>query len=110
MTVKGYERQHLAAFAAGFINDAGTTQVNFGCALTRISAGVYDVILPDDAGLEDRQTFTFVTIKGTTGPFYKSVTDLALRQKRVSIFNDGASPADSDIEVVLFRTVNPGAT
>lgn len=110
MTVKSYERQHLAAFAAGSMNAAGTTQVTFGCALTRTDVGLYDVILPVDAGLEDRQTFMFVTIKADVGPLYQGVADTDLRTKRIFIHDSSGSTVDNDFEVVLFRTVNPGAT
>jgi hypothetical protein len=103
---KSYERQHLAAYAAGYINDSGTTQVTFGCQMTRVGLGTYAVVLPDDANLLDNESFTFVTIKGSV-PLYKMVTDTSNRVKTVNVNEISAvgTGVDSDIEVVLFRSV-----
>ena len=107
MTVRAYQRQHLALFAAGYINSAGTTSIGIGCSLTRISAGVYGLILPSDAGLQDRQTFSLVTVKGTAAR-YKTVTDTSNVVKTISTFNETPTPTDTDIEVAVFRSVEAG--
>lgn len=107
MTVRAYQRQHLAAVAAGFINSAGTTTVSVGCSLTRIGTGQYGVILPDDYGVQDRQTFTCVTIKGTAER-YKTVDDTSNTLKTIRTFNNSPNAADASIEVVIFRSVESG--
>ena len=48
MSDASYERQHLATHAAGFINAAGTTAINFGCQMTRIAEGHYGLMLDAD--------------------------------------------------------------
>lgn len=108
MTVRAYQRQHLASFAAGFISSDGSSSIGIGCSLTRVAVGQYDLILPDDAGLQDRQTFTLVTVKGTA-PRYKTVTDTSNTRKTVRVFDLVPSVVDSDIEVAVFRSVESGA-
>jgi hypothetical protein len=112
MSRKAYGRQHLAAFAAGFIDANGLTPVGFGCQLTRIAQGHYGVLLGEvnglSSGLVDNESFTTVTVKGTTAK-YKSVVDdpsnLAL--KTIRIFDTSAPPtnSDADIEVTVYRSV-----
>jgi hypothetical protein len=104
MARRSYQLQHLAAFAAGTINAAGTTTVTFGCSMTRISTGNYGLILPSDANLQDRQTWTFVSIKGTA-PRFKNVVDTTNALKTIQTFDGTGSAADADIEVTLYREV-----
>lgn len=107
MTIRAYQRQHLAAFAAGYIERNGATRIGIGCDLTRVSSGTYDVILPPEAGLIDRECFMFVTVKGSDTRIY-AVSDINNFTKRVSLLNhqEGPEPEDSDIEVTLFRSVS----
>lgn len=105
MTVKSYDRQHLAVFAAGYINAAGTSQVNFGCQMTRISTGHYGLLLDADNSLIDDETFTFVTPK-SSDPRYTSVVDTADNFKRILTATSLPSEVDTGIEVVLYRPVS----
>lgn len=112
MSRRSYERQHLATYAAGSINAAGTTSTAFGCQLTRISQGVYGVLLgssPDNrasSGLTDDENFTVVTVKGTT-PAYKAVNDDSNTLKTVRVFDTNVfTLMDAAIEVMLYRPVN----
>lgn len=105
MTVRSYQRQHLSLFAAGFINAAGTTQVTFGCQMTRIATGHYGLLLNDDNNLEDDETFAFATPKATAAR-YISVNDDSNSLKTIRVFTSAPAEVDTDIEVALYRPVN----
>lgn len=105
MTVKSYDRQHLALFAAGYINAAGTTAVTFGCQMTRIATGHYGLILDADNGLVDDESFSFATVKNTD-PRSAVVEDVSNGVKAIRVFTLVPSAIDSDIEVALYRPVN----
>lgn len=121
MTYASYERQHLAVYAAGFINAAGTTKQGFGCELTRLTTGVYAAVFGADDGLVADQSYTFVTRKdaGATGlpAASLSVEDTSNRVK--TIFTKGivtlalgtvvVQDINSDLEVAIYRTVTQGA-
>lgn len=109
MTVKSYDRQHLALWASGFMNGAGTTSVVFGCSLTRIATGHYGLILDSDHELEDDQTFIHVTPKGTSAGRVATVNDNSDSVKRINIFSLTPSAIDNPFEVALYRPVNSGA-
>jgi hypothetical protein len=100
---RSYQRQQLAAYAAGYINAAGTTTIGIGCSMTRISVGIYSMILPTGAALQNRETFTYVTVKGTTPAFF-TVEDENDFQKSIYTFNTSASAADTEIEVSLYHS------
>lgn len=102
--IKSYERQHLAVFAAGYINAAGTTRINFGCQMTHVTTGHYALILDDSDNLIDDESFTLVTVKNTL-PRFATVLDATPGIKRIFVRDEAATLTDSDIEVGLFRSV-----
>lgn len=104
MTIRNYQRQHLALWAAGYINGAGTTRITFGCGLTRIGVGQYGLTTDASHGLFDNETFTIVSMKGGLSG-WKVVADTTAFLKTIRTFNDAGSPTDRDIEVALFRSV-----
>jgi len=108
MTIKSYDRQHLALWAAGYMNAAGTTSVVFGCSLTRIATGHYGLILDSDAELEDDQTFIHVQPKGTSMGRTATVNDNSDSVKRINIWSMTPSAVDNAFEVALYRPVNSG--
>lgn len=110
MTYASYERQHLAVYAAGFINAAGTTRQSFGCELTRVSTGVFAAVFGAGDGLVNDQSYTFVTLKGASSapPISVNVEDTSNLVK--TIFLQGTTQLhQSDLEIAIFRTVEPGA-
>lgn len=110
MTYASYERTHLAVYAAGFINAAGTTSVGFGCELTRVSTGVFAAVFGADDGLVNDQSYTLVTTKGTsaTPPLSVNVEDTSNLVK--TIFVQGTTQLhQADLEVAIFRTVETGS-
>lgn len=105
MAEASYERQHLALHAAGAINAAGTSQVNFGCQLTRTGTGAYALLLGENDGLVNDESFTFVTIKSAANVTSSAtVDDESNRVKRIYVWNAGVS-TDEAIEVALYRSV-----
>jgi hypothetical protein len=108
-----YDTQILAMVAAAFISSDGSTATTYGCAITRNSTGVYTLILPTGEGLIDPQSFVRVTAKasivttGITTPVMTVATNLAdTFSKQVNCFsNNDGSPTDSDLEIVVQRTV-----
>lgn len=105
MADASYDRQHLAVHAAGFINGAGTTQVVFGCSLTRISAGHFGLLLSSVAGVVDDESYTLVQTKGAESAL-PAVDDVSSTEKRIRIF-DGITGGmvDADFEIKLFKSV-----
>jgi hypothetical protein len=112
---KPYERQHLGAFAAGFISADGHTAVGFGCSLTRMDLGMYGVLLGSDPKVHDSdlpkpQDFVFVTLKGIV-PLFKGVLESTTNPafKTIVVVNANGSEesfaTDTDIEVVVYRSV-----
>ena len=110
MTVRAYQRQHLAIVAAGNINGAGTTSIGIGCGMTRIGTGQYGLVLPDDYGIQDNRTFSMASVKGTSAAARSAVVeDTSDTLKTIRVFNNSANAADNDIEVMLFRSVESGS-
>lgn len=109
MTVKSYDRQHLALWASGYMNGAGTTSVVFGCSLTRIGTGHYGLILDSDNELVDDQTFVHVTPKNTSMRRTATVNDNSDSVKRINIWSATPTAVDNAFEVALYRPVNSGA-
>lgn len=106
MTRRSYQRQHLALWAAGYINGAGTSAVAFGAQMTRIATGHYGLLLGTDDTLTDiDETFSFVQAKGTEER-WATVNDDSAALKTVRVFNQSAA-VDTDIEVKVFRSVLP---
>lgn len=118
MTYASYEREHLALYAAGFINGAGTTSVAFGCQLTRLGVGVYAAVFGADNGLVNDQSYTFVTPKGPTTSLAPSIITEDTSNLVKTIFARGITvtsggtlamaDVDTDIEVAIYRTVETG--
>ena len=107
MSDASYERQHLATLAAGFINAAGTTRVEFGCQMTRIAAGHYGLILDADNTLSDiDETFIKATPKAQAAR-YVSVNDASASLTTIHVSSTTASAVDTGIEVALYRSVLP---
>ena len=105
MSLKSYEKQHLACYAAGHINGAGTTAVGFGCSLTRIGTGHYGIVLDANSGLVNDESYVFVTPKSTTAAT-RCVNDTSNTLKEIYVFDgSGSVLADTDIEIGIFRTV-----
>lgn len=67
MGYASYERQQLALYAAGHIFGDGSSPAAFGCGLTRIGVGIYAVVLGNDDGLVDGESYVFVTAKFAAG-------------------------------------------
>lgn len=104
MSMKSYERQHLACYAAGSINADGSSPIGFGCGMTRISDGQYGLVLGASDGLLENQSFSLATPKGSA-PRIVSVTDTSPTVKTIWVFDSAASLTNTAIEVGLFRTV-----
>jgi len=108
MATSSYNRQHLAVFAAGHISGDGNTSQAFGCSLTRIDTGHYGLILGADVGLVNDESFTRVQVKGTSNNV-AAVVDTSNTLKTIHVIDDGgATPADADIEVAVFRSIVMG--
>lgn len=118
MTYSSYERQHLALYAAGFINGAGTTRVGFGCELTRVSTGVYAAVFGADAGLVNDESFTQVSLKTSVGASglpaaVCAVEDTSNLVKTIFVQGlvEGAvgtlvlQHIENDLEVAIYRSV-----
>lgn len=119
-----YSRQILAVSAAASMNGDGSSPITYGCSITRISTGIYKLILPTGEGVTDGQSFTQVTLKpfvSTPNPTWHdnamaSVSDESEYIKSIIIQNIRTdSPdtiigvlADKGVEVIVQRaTVNP---
>lgn len=102
-----YNREHLGAYAAGFINGAGGSIRAFGCELTRISTGHYALLLGENTGLVDDESFTRVQVKGLTTRT-ATVVDTSNRVKTIFTQDETPALADTDIEVALFRSIVMG--
>lgn len=106
MAEASYERQHLALHAAAYINGAGTTAVTFGCQMTRIATGHYGLVLGNDDGLVDDESYTFVQVKGTAAR-NAVVNDDSNTLKSIRVYSSGSPTvlADAAIEIQLYKTV-----
>jgi hypothetical protein len=104
MADESYERQHLALQAAGFINSTGATQTTFGCSMTRSATGVYAMVLGDNDGVDQFESFGSVTVK-SANPFAASMQDTSNTVKTITTFNPSGLAADVDIEVILRKSV-----
>ncbi len=119
MTFASYEREHLALYAAGFINGAGTTSASFGCQLTRLGVGVYAAVFGADDGLVNDQSYTFVTPKGPTTALGPNIIVEDTSNLVKTIFARGITvqalgtlvmaDVDTDLEIAIYRTVQSGA-
>ncbi len=107
MTRKSYQRQHLALWAAGFINAAGTTAIAFGAEMTRVAVGHYGLLLTNNNDLADiPETFSLVQAKQSTEARWAVVNDDTAPFKSIRVFNESVA-ADADIEIKVFRSVLP---
>lgn len=107
MADASYERQHLALQAAGAINAAGTSQVTFGCQMTKFAGtGHFGMVLDANSGVINDESFTFVTMKSSTAAF-ATVEDISNTDKRIHVFDDagGSVEPSEGIEVILFKSV-----
>lgn len=107
MATSSYNRQHLAAFAAGHISANGDTSQAFGCSLTRIATGHYALLLDANAGLINDESFSRVQVKGTTN-IAPVVVDTSNTVKTIHTVDSADADADADIEVALFRSIVMG--
>ena len=119
MTYASYERQHLAMYAAGFINGAGTTIQAFGCGLTRVATGVYAATFTADNGLVNDESYTFVTAKTPlpsgapkalitvedTSNLVKTIFVESFTRITESTFLSRPANNEFDLEVAIYRTV-----
>ena len=108
MSDASYERQHLALHAAGYINGAGTTQVTFGCQMTRMNTGHYALLLDASSGVVSDQSFVMVTPKGANLDSTAVVNDVSNTQKDIYTFGLLGASQDQDVEIALYRSVSPG--
>lgn len=104
MADNAYERQHLALHAAGYINALGTTQTTFGCTMTRTATGVYALVLGADDGVVNDESFADVTVKGAN-PRAAVIDDTSNTVKTIRVFNPSLAAQDTEIEVILRKTV-----
>jgi hypothetical protein len=105
MAEASYERQHLVAHAAGWMNSAGTTTLSWGCTLTRIAAGHFALLLDASSGVVDDENFTIVTVKAVTAARLPAVQDLSNTEKRIRVFDNTGAAASGDIEVMINKSV-----
>lgn len=103
MSEASYDRQHLAIHAAGFISGDGATATTFGCQMTRIDVGIYAMILDDNNGVIRFEDFIQITVKGASAGA-AAFLDTGNTVKTINVLQ-GAASVDSDIEVVLFKSV-----
>jgi hypothetical protein len=106
MAEASYERQHLVAHAAGWMNGAGTTTLSWGCTLTRIAAGHFGLLLDASLGVVDNESFAIVMVKGATAPRLTAIEEVSATEKRIRIFNTGGVAVAEEIEVILNKTVS----
>ena len=104
MAEASYERQLLALQAAGYINGAGTTQVTFGCQMTRMATGHYALLLDDNNGVVSDESYVFVTPKGTAAASV-TVNEVSNTRKDIYAWNMTGGALDTDIEVTMFKSV-----
>lgn len=106
MTMASYERQHLSAYAAGYIAADGSGGQGFGCTLTKLATGIYAVLFGADSGLVNNDSMTFVTLKGTSAfaPLTHAVEDTSNTVKTIYVKNLTVF-ADAALEIAVFRTV-----
>jgi hypothetical protein len=104
MAARNYQRQQLAAYAAGYINGSGASRYGFGCAMTRLGVGMYAMILPTGAALQNRKTFSFVAVKGTTA-LVGNPNDNSDFVKEVDLTDINGDFADGEFEIVLYSAV-----
>lgn len=108
MTMASYERQHLSAYAAGYISSGATpSSQGFGCGLTRLATGIYAILFGADDGLVNNDSLTFVSVKGTsaTVPLTVTVEDTSNTVKTIFVKDAAAVLTNSALEVAVFRTV-----
>lgn len=106
MSLKSYDRQHLACFAAGSIQADGSTPITFGCGMTQISTGRYALTLDVSDGLPENQSFSLVTPKGDSStPRIANIVDTSPFVKDIYVYNNAGALVNTAIEVGLFRSV-----
>jgi hypothetical protein len=103
MADASYDVQHLALQAAGFISSDGVTVTTFGCQMTRSTTGTYAMILGDNNGVIDNESFEAATCKSSVRNVV--ATDTSNTIKTFLTFNELGSLADTGIEVALWKTV-----
>jgi len=109
MAYASYERQHLALWAAAYINAAGTTLIAFGCSMVKAATanaadGKYYLSLGAGDGLVPDEIFCFVQPR-TTAPRFAVQSDQDNLTKEINVFNDTATSLACDIEVAVYRSV-----
>ena len=104
MSASTYNRQHLAVQAAGSINAAGTTSVAFGCTMTRSGVGEYSIILDDNSGVVDDDSFTLAQTEDSD-LLYAMVEDVSNVVKTIHVLDDTATSKDAAVEVKVFKRI-----
>jgi len=106
MTIASYERQHLSAYAAGYIAADGSGGQGFGCSITKLGTGIFALLFGADSGLVDNNSMTFVSLKGTSAsePLSHVVEDTSNTVKTIYVKNLSVF-ADAALEVAVFRTL-----
>lgn len=90
--------------------DGTSTAQNSGVTTTRVAAGQYDIILPDDKLQSSPRDILLVQVNGTLSgvPFTSTVDNSDAQNKRVEICNAAlATFADSAFTVLVLRTIVP---
>jgi hypothetical protein len=105
MAEASYDKQFLAIQAAGFISADGATNFGFGCNMTRLGTGNYALLLDASAGVVDDESFMQVQPKGTAQRM-ATVVDTSNTVKEIFVSNDADAVVDTEIEVVLFKSVS----
>lgn len=96
---------------AEVLADGTSPNTNSGVTTTKLSTGLYSVILPSTKAQSGARDLIFVTPKGTitATPFSHKVDDSSATNKLIAIY--GGAPlttfADSDFSVWIIRTIIP---
>jgi hypothetical protein len=102
-----YDTEILATVAAGSIDALGATPITYGCSITHIGTGAYNLILPTGDGLISQQCFTSVQTRA--GITFAVVSDQSdTYTKTITVFNNAGAVTDTPIDIVVRRsTINP---
>jgi len=111
MSIGSFSEAGLAPVAYVQVEADGTaTSSNSGIAVTRTQAGAYNLVLPPDLCLPDKEAYPVVTLWGTPGATI-NITPLGSDDQRFYLVNvvnvATAQLADSKFSFVLFRTIVP---
>jgi hypothetical protein len=101
-----YSQQILALVAAASCNADMTTVITYGCSMTLVPSAVYKVILPTGLGVVNKESFTRVSVKASSGTgVIAIVSDESDTIKSITVFDNNGAPAVGGLEITVERTV-----